>query len=129
MKLTAILVAACLAIMPTAAQTNDYDKALRLYDKGVLSHSSTMFERLAQKTAESDPVGYSVLCDVRLQVRGYENKMNAYFAEYPYSTLIPQITYRHALNLFDAGNYAEALQQFAKLKLKSLYKGQRRVPI
>ena len=125
MKLTAILVAACLAIMPTAAQTNDYDKALRLYDKGVLSHSSTMFERLAQKTAESDPVGYSVLCDVRLQVRGYENKMNAYFAEYPYSTLIPQITYRHALNLFDAGNYAEALQQFAKLKLKSLYKDQR----
>lgn len=125
MKLITILVAAALAIMPVAAQTNDYNKALRLYEKGVLTHSSAMFDRLAEQTSKSDPAGYSVLCDVRSQVRGYENRMHAYFAEYPYSTLIPQIRYQHALNLFDDGNYEGALKEFAELKAKSLYKDQR----
>ena len=125
MKLITILVAAGLAIMPVAAQTNDYHKALKLYEKGVLTHSSTLFDRLAEQTSKCDPAGYSVLCDVRSQVRGYENRMEAYFEEYPYSTLIPQLRYRHALNLFDDGNYSEALRQFSLLDKKSLYKDQR----
>ena len=40
MKLITILVAVGLAIMPVTAQTNDYHKALKLFEKGVLTHSS-----------------------------------------------------------------------------------------
>ena len=125
MKLITILAAVGLAIMPLNAQMNDYHDALRLYEKGMLGRSKSMFDNLSAQTRKSDPAGYSVLCDVRSQVRGYENRMEAYFEKYPYSALISQIRYYHALNLFDAEKYQVAAQQFSFIEETGLYKDQR----
>jgi tetratricopeptide (TPR) repeat protein len=51
--------------------------------------------------------------------------MNRFMAENPHSPLISQIRYAHALNLFDAGDYAAAAKEFAAVKVKRLYRGQR----
>ena len=125
MKLTVILASVMLAALPVAAQTDDYKQALRLYEKGMLSRSEMMFDNIAEQTRKADPAGYSLLCDVRSNTPGYERCIDEYADAYPYSVLLPQIRYQHALNLFDAGYYKESVREFAKLKEKSLYKSQR----
>jgi tetratricopeptide (TPR) repeat protein len=80
---------------------------------------------VAREYGSADAKGYSVLCDVIAATPGYETRMDTFFAECPYSKLIPQIRYRHALNLFYAGQYAEALEAFESVKPKQLYKSDR----
>lgn len=125
MKLTVILASVVLATLPIAAQTDDYKQALRLYEKGMLSRSEMMFDDIAEQTRKADPAGYSLLCDVRTKAPGYERRIDEYAYTYPYSVLLPQIRYQHALNLFDAGYYKDAAKEFAQLKEKGLYKSQR----
>ena len=125
MKLTIILASVMLAALPVSAQTDDYKQALRLYEKGMLSRSEMMFDNIAEQTRKADPAGYSLLCDVRTNAPGYERRIQEYVDAYPYSVLLPQIHYHHALNLFDAGRYKEASNVFAQLKEKNLYKDQR----
>ena len=82
-------------------------------------------DKVAREYGSADAKGYSVLCDVIAATPGYETRMDTFFAECPYSKLIPQIRYRHALNLFYAGQYAEALEAFESVKPKQLYKSDR----
>lgn len=125
MKIYILLAATILATLPSIAQTDEFRKAVNLYDKEVLAPSATIFDKIADQTGKADPHAYSLLCDVRSMVPGYENRMDAFFAEYPYSILAPQIRYAHALNLFNAEKYSEAVAQFALIKTGSLYKSQR----
>ena len=57
MKLITILAAVGLAIMPLNAQMNDYHDALRLYEKGMLGRSKSIFDNLSAQTRKSDPAG------------------------------------------------------------------------
>ena len=124
-KLTVILASVMLATMPVVAQTDDYKHAMRLYERGLLGRSEKMFDRISEQTRKADPAGYSVLCDVLSCAPGYERRIEEYADAYPYSALLNQINYQHALNLFDKGDYKQAARQFALLKEKNLYKAQR----
>lgn len=125
MKLTLILTSFAVSVMSVCAQTPDYRQTLRLYEKGLYGRSKMMFDRIEEKTGKADPAGYSLLCDVRSDVPGYENRIEAYIAEYPYSVLIPQIRYHHALNLFDKQEYGAALNELSQVEERSLYRSQR----
>lgn len=81
---------------------------LRLHDDGMPVRSRMLFRELAGKTGKSDPEGYAVLCEAALGIPGYEGRMNEFIAEHPYSVLVPQIRYMHALNLFDRQDYEGA---------------------
>ena len=109
----------------TVVQVQDFRNAMRLYDKEMYSRSKVMFDRIVKENAAADPAGYSLLCDVLADKPGYENSLKGYVAQYPYSALIPQIRYCHALNLFDKQKYAEASAVFAEVDMKHLYRGQR----
>ena len=125
-KIAYILVSLLAAATSVSARTTDCREALKLYDKGMLGHSKMFFERMYGASAmEADPAGYAVLCDVRMNVPGYVNSMETFITSFPYSVLIPQIRFQHALNLFDAQDYDSALQQFASLKENLLYRSQR----
>lgn len=124
MKLITILAVAVLAILPSGARAQEYREALRLYEKGMLGRSGAMFDEVASKTGKSDPAGYSVLCDVRSNVPGYENRIEAYVDRAPFSPLVTQMYFYHALNLFDEMKYAEASAQFDKVRVRRLYRDQ-----
>jgi len=102
-----------------------FREAMRLYDKGMLNRAQKLFDQLAVETGEAGPEGFSVLCDVRANVTGYIGRMESFVASHPYSALIPQLKYHHALNLFEAGDYAGASDVFSDIDEKSLYRSQR----
>lgn len=125
-KLTIILVSLVAACLSMQAQVADYRDAVRLYEMGMFGRSKMIFDGIEKETErKADPAGYSVLCDVRADVPGYPERMETFFASYPYSVLVPQVRFYHALNLFDAGEYKEASAQFASINEKSLYRIQR----
>lgn len=130
MKLTKILASAALFFSVSAYADNRGDvagfrDAMRLYDKEMYSRSKMIFDEVATDNALADPAGYSLLCDVKAATPGYTNSIETYMAEYPYSALLPQIRFYHALNLFDAQDYAGAAKEFSAIKEKNLYRAQR----
>ena len=121
-----ILVSMVLAAGSLSAQTSEYRDALRLYEKGMFSRSKMIFDGIEADTQrKADPAGYSLLCDVRANVPGYEGRIDVFVDRYPYSVLLPQIRFYHALNLFDAGEYEAAAEQFAAVPESSLHRDQR----
>ena len=109
----------------TTVNVQEFRSAMRLYDKEMYSRSKVMFDRISKDCGAADPAGYSLLCDVRVDKPGYEYNLMRYLAEYPYSALIPQLKYYHALNLFDKQNYIESSRLFYELNEKHLYRGQK----
>ena len=103
----------------------EFRDAVRLYDKGMLNRSRTLFDGMSEVSGKADAEGYSVLCDVRMRVPGYEHRMKDFQKDHPYSIHHTQIRYNHALNLFDAQDYKGAAAEFALLKPKQLDKSQR----
>jgi hypothetical protein len=87
-------------------------EAVRLFDIGMHGRSQTLLDKVAREYGSADAKGYAVLCDVITEAPGYEVRINNFFEECPYSKLVPQIKYHHALNLFHAGEYAAALSIF-----------------
>ena len=83
MKLTMILASVMLAVLPVIAQTDDYQQALRLYEKGLLGRSEMMFDDVSEQTRKVDPAGYSVLCDVLAGTPGYERRIEEYEEDFP----------------------------------------------
>ena len=114
-----------LSAMRTLMDREDFRDAMRFYDKEMYSRAAVMFERAGKENEKAAPYGYSLLCDVKDNTPGYVGRMEAFFTEYPYSALIPQIKFHHALNLFDAGDYKTASSVFAQIAEKSLYRDQR----
>lgn len=103
----------------------EFREAVRLYGIGMANRSRMIFEELSERDPNSDHEGYSVLCDVVMNIPGYESRMNKFFDTHPYSIHIPQIMYHHGLNLFDAQEYKSASDFFVQLKPKQLDKSQR----
>ena len=103
----------------------EFREAVRLYDAGHVNRSRMLFDGLSYRDDKADYEGYSVLCDVVMNMPGYELRMQDFLEAHPYSIHIPQIRYRHALNLFDSQDYKSASAEFALLKPKQLDKRQR----
>ena len=121
MKLTKILASAALFFSVFAHADNrglnaGFREAMRLYDKEMYSRSKMVFDEVASDNALADPAGYSLLCDVKAAMPGYTNSIETYISEYPYSILIPQIKFYHALNLFDAQDYTGASKRSQRLR-------------
>ena len=98
---------------------------LRLDDMSMGSGAAFLADELARRTGKTDPIGFSVLEDVIMQVPGYETRMNDYMDSHSHSVYIPQIIYADALNRFDAGDYDLALALLDGIKPRQLYKSQR----
>lgn len=109
-----------------SGRKDEFREAMRLYDKEMYSRSRMMFEKLSDDYATADPAGYSLLCDVLSDAPGYDNSIERFVDRYPYSTLIPQIRFYHALNLFDKRDYKEAARVFADIEEKQLHRDQRK---
>ena len=125
-RLTIILISLLLTIFDCAAQISEYRHARRLYDKGMFSRSKMIFDQVADLSErKADPAGYALLCDVRAGVPGYVESMETFMARYPYSVLIPQVRFHHALNLFEAEDYKAALEQLVLIEEDNLYRIQR----
>lgn len=109
----------------TLVCVNDFREALKIYDRGMLSRSKMVFDQIWTKCGKADPAAYSLLCDIKSAVPGYSERMESFMEEYPYSILIPQIKFYHALNLFDRHEYEKAHAVFSQISEKSLYRDQR----
>lgn len=99
-------------------------EALKLRDKGLESRSGSMFRTIAGRNGKVDPEGYAVLNDVVMMTPGYETAMERFLEENSHSIMVPQIVYAHALNCFDAQEYAEASKYLGRLAASDLYKKQ-----
>lgn len=100
-------------------------EALKIYDAGMYSRARRAFEETGEKMGKSDPAGYSVLCDIRADVPGARQRMEAFINADPYSVLVPQMRYALAMNLFDRQEYKEASEYFAFLNVKDVPKNAR----
>ncbi|MGI5847507.1 MAG: tetratricopeptide repeat protein [Candidatus Cryptobacteroides sp.] len=101
-----------------------FRRAMDLYERGMFERAATLFGALYAETGDFVAKGYETLCSVRLQEPGNELLAAAYAFEYPYSSLIPQLHFYNALNLFDKEHYAEAASTFYKIERKDLYADQ-----
>ncbi len=91
--------------------------------------SSATLDAAGDGTREQDRTPYAkeageVLYEVRMKTPGYRFVMEKFLNDNPHSTMVPQIVYAYALNCFDEGAYAEAYDNFGKLKQKNLKRSQ-----
>lgn len=128
----ALLVASIISISPLSAgaqgtpmqDSKDYKKALTLFERGMYDRSRAMFESLPNSSEDVLASGYSVLCSSVMQSEGYEHLISAYKDKFPGSTLINRINLQHALNLFEAGDYAASAAKFAEVSEAQLESSQ-----
>ena len=121
-KYILLLILSALALQ---ASGNGYRDIIRLHENGMHSRSRNLLHQYDRHAQNVEPAGWAVLNSVMMKTPGYENEMELYMKEYPYSKLAVQIRYHHALNLFHSGNYSEALEGFDSIKPKALYKSER----
>ena len=138
MKLNMILASVALAFCMSASADNGVlcgertssdlgclREAMLLHDREMYSRSAVLFERAGRLNDMAAPEGYSLLCDVKDNVPGNEERIQKFVSEFPYSALIPQIRFYHALNLFDAKDYKGASAVFSQIGEKTLWRSQR----
>ena len=104
------LAAALLSVSAVYADSpvKEYREILRLQESGMHGRSRHLFGRKADRIVGGDAEGRAILSEVIMNVPGYEARVKEFMAENPYSVLVPQINYRHALNLFDKQDYKAA---------------------
>ena len=93
--------------------TSVYRQALELFNHGMYAEARSLFASLSEVDSRSE--GYAALCSVKMKSPGYESEMKKYLESSPYSGLAGQIRYAHALNLFEAEDYAGASEWFASV--------------
>ena len=113
MKLKYILAGLAAAMLSVSAlyadgTVREYREILRMQESGMHSRSRHLFHRNSNKSKDADIKGQAVLSEVIMKVPGYEASLSEYIQDNPHSVLVPQILYRHALNLFDAQKYQDA---------------------
>ena len=102
----------------------DLKHAVELYGRGLYAQAESILDGLPEECRTEESEGYRVLCSVCLGRGGYHAMMENYIERYPYSGLIPQMRFRHALNLFDAEDYAGASAELEQLSRRQLYRRQ-----
>ena len=93
-----------------------FREALRLMDRGFGSRASSILVLQDDVNAQ----GYDVLIHVLRRTEGYEAPMHRFLEENPHIAVVPQIKYAYALNLFDDGDFKDALEIFDNLDVERL---------
>ena len=110
-----------------AARTDggkELKQAVKLYERGMFDHARAVLERVPEPDRDVDIQGYMLLCAINMKADGYENMLEHYIGDFPYSGYIPQMRFLYALNLFDEDRYAKASEQFEQLSRHQLYRRQ-----
>ena len=104
------LAAAVLSVSALHADgdVREYREILRLQESGMHGRSRHLFNDRAVRMRGGNVEGRAVLSEVIMNVPGYEARLNEFMKNDPHSVLVPQIIYRHALNLFDRQEYKQA---------------------
>ena len=128
--LVAFIVTACLSLFSQPCFSiepgvKDYKLALSLYNRGIYDRAKYIFEEINREEKNLDAESYALLCSVLLKSEGYEKSIDKYINLYPYSGYIPEIRYRHALNLFDDAEFNMASTYFELISKRQLNRNQR----
>ena len=95
------------------AQTKSsvFGQAMDLYSNGMYEKARTLFETVEDPLAD----GYAALCAAKANTSDYPDLIVRHETKYPRSVLASELHYQYALNLFDAGEYQAANNEFAKV--------------
>lgn len=97
------------------AQEDDFQRACQLYHNGLYAQSMDLLQTLPGVGKDAMVDGYVVLCAQKQKTDGYEQLMEAYFRRYSSCSLCVDIRKERALDLFDRGEYQQALDMFNSL--------------
>ncbi len=121
-----ILAAAFMALSLWAnAADDDFSKALKLYDRGLYSRASELFDADYSQSGNVEARGYSILCSAALEKQGYLSEIETFAAENPFSELIPSMRFAHARNLFDKGEYETVAEILSEIDPDALRRSQK----
>ena len=120
MRVRLILAAVLLSFTVYAApdeRTEIYRQAVNLYNHGMYERAATLLDKIP-----GDPMsdGYALLCAIKMQSPGYEQRLAQYEKDWRKSSISNLIDYEYALLLFDRGRYSEAADRFANVERKYL---------
>ncbi len=98
-------------------RTGIYREAVNLYNHGMYERAATLLDKIP-----GDPMsdGYALLCAIKMQSDGFEQKLADYERDWRKSSISNLIDYEYALVLFDRGRYGEAAERFAGVERKYL---------
>ena len=106
-----------------AVSATDFREILKFQQRGMHNRASVLYSGLSKKVISSDPEGYAILCDAMMNMHAYQVRMDDYIARNPHSVLVPQLKFRHALNLFEVQDYAGAAEVFADIPASQIFDG------
>ena len=94
------------------AQAQNWQQVQQLYQAGMYSEAV----RLLGTDGSGDAMAYKALCALKMRTQNAIPMAQAFVTRNADHVLVPQVRYELALNLFDAGEYQQALEQFEKIK-------------
>jgi tetratricopeptide (TPR) repeat protein len=114
--LAAVLLSAAVYAAPDE-RTEIYRQAVNLYEHGMYERAANLLDKI-----QGDPMsdGYAVLCAIKMQSEGFEDRLHEYERTWRRSSISNQIDYEYALVLFDRGRYDEASKRFAEVERRYL---------
>ena len=103
-----LLAAVSALALTTLLHAQDWAQVNELYSAGLYSEVIRLVGNADSDTAE----GYRALCALRMRLPGAFDRAESFLKNSHEHILAPQVCYRMALDLFDAGQYSEALRRF-----------------
>ncbi len=105
-------------------QNQKFEKALNLYDRGMYERSKELFDQIKEYDDRALIDGYSLLCELYMNISKGENEVENYISKYPYSRLIPHLYFVQAENYFSEKEYIKCLSLLQKTYKEKLDKKQ-----
>ena len=100
-------------------------EAVRLFDIGMIGRSKVILDDVVKETGTADSRGYALVCEIMAGTPGYEVRMEKFLRECHYSIWVPEVKYRHALNLFHAEDYKSASAVLETIDVKQISRSDR----
>lgn len=91
-------------------------QAIGLYDNGMYERARSLFETVSQQSSDPVSEGYMIMCDIKMKSGNYQEAIADYDSRYGRTAVSDQMHYLNANSLFDEGQYAEAAEEYGKVK-------------
>lgn len=92
-------------VISSSNRAEELRYAKSLFDNKMYAEAEKEFEDIYKKYSDEISLGYSVLCSVMRNSHDYENRIVSFEKKYPHSGILNIIYFKHAANLFAAGDY------------------------